>query len=137
MWSKMTMPQPCQRAVDAKAFTGRGESPMSLRKESKRLRIVHDEMAQLSRLTRDIPGRTFYLQVHNRAEYGQKTLRWRKMGVKGGHIAWTEVHSYFAKELPAMRDWYIQVHNRALSLNIEEKSLRRMIAAYAAAQIIS
>lgn len=118
---------PCQRTVDAKAFTGRGGPGMTLRRDRDQLAQIHKEMAELSLVTRNIPGRTFYLQVHNRPQYKQQTLRWRFMGVKGGHIAWDEVQGHFDQQLPAMKAWYEAAHQRVLELNHREKLLRHQI----------
>lgn len=102
---------------------------MQLRRERIALEQIHAEMESLSRLTRDVAGRVFYLQVHHRAKYEQKTLRWRTMGVKGIHIPWTEVYQYFDRELPQMKAWYEEVHRRVLELNAMEKSYRQQIKA--------
>ncbi|WP_018606072.1 hypothetical protein [Uliginosibacterium gangwonense] len=100
---------------------------MQLRRERTALEQIHAEMESLSRLTRDVAGRVFYLQVHHRAKYGQMTLRWRTMGVKGVHIPWAKVNQYFERELPQMKAWYEEVHIRVLELNALEKSLRQQI----------
>ena len=56
----------------------------------------------LARITSTVQGRTFYLTVHRRSASGQWSVRWRSMGVQGGHIAWSEIEDYFDRLSPQL-----------------------------------
>lgn len=85
---------------------------------------VHRAQEALARITSTVQGRTFYLTVHRRSASGQWSVRWRSMGVQGGHIAWSEIEDYFDRLSPQLKGWYRKINARAISLNDEEQRVR-------------
>lgn len=94
---------------------------------------VHQAQEALARVTSTVTGRTFYLAVHRRAASGQWSLRWRSMGVQGGHIAWSEVEGHFDRLPPQLKGWYRRINARALSLNADEQRARASLRAVSGA----
>ena len=90
---------------------------------------VHQAQEALARVTSTVTGRTFYLAVHRRAASGQWSLRWRSMGVRGGHIAWSEIEDYFDRLSPQLKGWYRKINARAISLNADEQRARASVRA--------
>ncbi|MCK9987459.1 MAG: hypothetical protein AzoDbin1_03931 [Azoarcus sp.] len=117
---------PCQPDADAKAFTGRGGAPADVRQAQARVDTIHCQQEDLSRLTRRVRGRTFYLSVHRRKATGQLHLRWRAAGAgpRAGHIPWGAIHAHFARLPGALREWYERTHRRAIELNRREIEAR-------------
>jgi hypothetical protein len=115
---------PCQPDADAKAFTGRGEA--ETRQAQARVDRIHRRQEELSRLTRRVRGRTFYLSVHRRKATGQIHLRWRAAGAgpHAGHIPWAAIHARFAQLPGALREWYEHLHRHAIELNRRELEAR-------------
>ena len=85
---------------------------------------VHRAQEALARITGTVRGRTFYLAVHRRSASGQWSVRWRSMGVQGGHIAWSEIEDYFDRLSPQLKGWYRKINARAIFLNDEEQRVR-------------
>ena len=110
---------PCQPDADAKAFTGRGGALADVRQAKARIDKIHRQQEELSRLTRRVRGRTFYLSVHRRKATGQVHLRWRAAGAgpHAGHIPWSAIHAHFAQLPWALREWYELTDRRAIELN--------------------
>ncbi|QTQ30073.1 Uncharacterized protein pbN1_00800 [Aromatoleum bremense] len=108
-----------QQECDAKAFTGRGGTPTDVRQAAASVDRIHRAQDDLSRLTRRVRGRTFYLSLHRRKATGQVHLRWRAAGAgpRAGHIPWGAIHAHFAQLPGALREWYERTHRRALELN--------------------
>lgn len=94
---------------------------------------VRQAQEALARITSTVGGRTFYLAVHRRAASGQWSLRWRSMGVQGGHIAWSEIEGYFDRLPPQLKGWYRRINARALSLNADEQRARASLRAVSGA----
>jgi hypothetical protein len=120
----------CQQGADAKAlkaFTGRGRAGQGdvRRLEAERAR-VHAAMDELARLSKTVPGRSFYLSVHRRAENGQHSVRWRN-GVDNRHLPWPSMPALFARQLPALAQWYEALQVRIEALNNEECVVRRAL----------
>ena len=117
---------PCQPDADAKAFTGRGDAPTDVRQAQAHVDKIHRQQEELSRLTRRVRGRTFYLSVHRRKATGQVHLRWRAAGAgpHAGHIPWGAIHARFAQLPGALRDWYAHLHRHAIALNRREIEAR-------------
>ncbi|NMG76836.1 hypothetical protein [Aromatoleum diolicum] len=113
-----------QQERDAKAFTGRGEAPTEVRLAAARVDRIHRAQDDLSRLTRRVRGRTFYLALHRRTATGQVQLRWRAAGPRAGHIPWNAIHTRFAQLPGALREWYERTHQRAIELNQREIEAR-------------
>ena len=88
---------------------------------------VHRAQEALSRITGTVGGRTFYLAVHRRTGSGQWSLRWRAMGVQGGHIAWSEIEDRFAPLPAQLKGWYRQINARAIALNNAEQLARTVL----------
>ncbi|MCK0513207.1 hypothetical protein [Aromatoleum buckelii] len=118
--------RPCQQDADTKAFTGRGGAPADVRQAQVRVASIHRQQEELSRLTRRVRGRTFYLAVHRRKDTGQVHLRWRAAGagVRAGHIPWGAIHAQFAQLPGALREWYERIHRHAIELNRREIEAR-------------
>lgn len=118
--------KPCQPDADAKAFTGRGGAPADVRQAWARVDTIHHQQEDLSRLTRRVRGRTFYLALHRRTVTGQVQLRWRAAGAgpRAGHIPWGAIHAHFAQLPGALREWYERTHRRAIELNRREIEAR-------------
>jgi len=119
-------PESGQPKSGAKGLTGRGEAPAEVRQAAARVDKIHRAQADLSRLTRRVRGRTFYLSIHRRKPTGQLHLRWRSGGAgpHAGHIPWGEIEACFAHLPGVLRDWYDQAHRRALELNRREIEAR-------------
>ncbi|NMF87022.1 hypothetical protein [Aromatoleum petrolei] len=117
---------PCQPDADTKAFTGRGGAPADLRQAQARVDKIYRQQEDLSRLTRRVRGRTFYLSVHRRKATGQVHLRWRAAGAgaRAGHIPWGAIDAYFAQLPGALREWYERIHRRVIELNRRELEAR-------------
>lgn len=117
---------PCQQDADAKAFTGRGGALADARQAQARVDKIHHQQEDLSRLTRRVRGRSFYLSVHRRKATGQLHLRWRAAGAgpRAGHIPWGAIHTHFARLPGALREWYERTHRRAIELNRREIEAR-------------
>lgn len=117
---------PCQQDADTKAFTGRGGAPADLRLARARVDTIHRQQEDLSRLTRRVRGRTFYLSVHRRKATGQIHLRWRAAGAgaRAGHIPWGTIDAHFARLPGALREWYERIHRHAIELNRREIEAR-------------
>ncbi len=117
---------PCQQDADTKAFTGRGGAPAEVRQAQAHVASIHRQQEELSRLTRRVRGRTFYLSVHRRKTTGQVHLRWRAAGTgtHAGHIPWGTIDAYFAQLPGALREWYERIHRRAIELNRREIEAR-------------
>ncbi|NMG42314.1 hypothetical protein GPA22_01000 [Aromatoleum toluvorans] len=115
-----------QQERDAKAFTGRGGTPTELRQAAARVDRIHRAQDDLSRLTRRVRGRTFYLSLHRRKATGQVHLRWRAAGAgpHAGHIPWDKIDAYFVQLPGTLREWYERTHRRALELNRREIEAR-------------
>lgn len=84
----------CQRGVDLKAFTGRGEA-RSLRQASKIVDDIHARMRDLAQASAQLGKNVLYLTVHARNLTHQHSLRWRgytMVGSRGGHkhLTWDE-----------------------------------------------
>ena len=117
---------PCQQDADTKAFMGRGGAPAEVRQAQARVDRIHRQQEELSRLTRRVRGRTFYLAVHRRKDTGQVHLRWRAAGAgaRAGHIAWGVIHAHFAQLPGVLRKWYERIHRHAVELNRREIEAR-------------
>jgi hypothetical protein len=97
-----------------------------VRQAAARVDKIHRAQADLSRLTRQVRGRTFYLSIHRRKATGQVHLRWRSGGAgpHAGHIPWEEIEGYFARLPGVLREWYDRTHRSALELNRREIEAR-------------
>jgi len=115
-----------QQERDTKAFTGRGGTPTEERQAAARVDRIHRAQDDLSRLTRRVRGRTFYLSLHRRKTTGQVHLRWRVAGAgpHARHIPWGKIEAYFAQLPGTLREWYERTHQRALELNQHEIEAR-------------
>jgi hypothetical protein len=92
--------EPCQRAVDIKAFTGKGE-PLALRTATKNVDAIHSRMRELALASVALGKNQLYLTLHARQDTGQFSLRWRGYVVvdgRGGHkhLAWDSAASRIA-----------------------------------------
>ena len=84
----------CQRGVDLKAFTGRGEA-RSVRQASKIVDDIHARMRDVAQASAQLGKNVLYLTVHARNLTHQHSLRWRGYTMVGGrgahkHLTWDE-----------------------------------------------
>jgi hypothetical protein len=117
----------CQQCVDTKAFkafTGRGRAGLvDVRRLEADLGRIHAAMDELARASKTVPGRSFYLSVHRRANTGQHSLRWRN-AVDNRHLPWDRMPGLFALQLPALAAWYVTFQARIETVNREECAAR-------------
>ncbi len=115
-----------QQSADTKGFKGRG--PMRrLRDALRDVDKVHQEMAQLVKLSTAVIGRTMYLCTHRRKVNDQVSLRWRESGITGGHMSWAEVEGVIAAYPKELLAWYREANRLVHELNEREKQARAVL----------
>lgn len=117
------------KPVSLKAFKGKGEAIRLIADLKVMLEAVWTDMAQIRDATRLMPGRQFYLYLHEigGASEGNKylALRWRMIG--GRHVKWEKIVADVNKLPGQMREWYEQANYSSLVMNTQERLLRSEI----------
>lgn len=127
LWAREAANQEdCQNRIDVKALTGRGNLA-KLRHEVARIDQIVAQMQELAQVTKEVPGLSIYLTLHQRSVSGYVFLRWRGRFGRNRHIAWKEVATLTKDLTQEMRSWCDEVSRRALQLNEAHLRSREML----------
>ena len=127
----------CQRGVDLKAFTGRGEA-RSVRQASKTVDDIHARMRDVAQASAQLGKNVLYLTVHARNLTHQHSLRWRGYTMVGGrgahkHLTWDEAAERIAAHPYAvavqMQAWHAEARELNRVEQVARASLKRVRAA--------
>ena len=115
--------EPCQLAVDQKAFTGRG-TLHELRHWIDKLAAIETEMESLHLLSKQAASYGVRLTLHRRAATGSVHLRWREHGASNRHLLPADVEALVAQQGQTVNNWIKDINARAQKLNAEHVKAR-------------
>lgn len=125
-WAKQAAgEQDCQSRVDVKALTGRGRLG-HLRQQVATLDGLVQAMRELAQQSKDVPGLSIYLVVHQRSESGYVFLRWRARTGSNRHLSWEEVEQMGQPSFE-LRRWCSTASKQAQQLNARHLEVRGLI----------
>lgn len=125
-WARQAAVEPdCQNRVDVKALTGRGNLA-HLRQQVASLDELVRAMRELAQQSKNVPGLSIYLVVHQRSANGYVFLRWRARLGSNRHLNWDAVEQmdHASSEL---RQWCRAASARAQQLNARHLDAREAI----------
>lgn len=118
----------CQVALDAKAFTGRGNL-RELRQLTTAIGAVEQRMEALSSASKTLVNAGMYLVMHRHRRSGYTFLRWRERSGANRHLPWDEAAARLANQPAAQQRWCSEASSLASHLNTEHLGLRERITA--------
>lgn len=127
LWARQnSVNQDCQKQVDVKALTGRGNLSR-LRQQVARIDEIVRQMNELAKATKSVAGLGIYLVVHQRTSNGYVFLRWRERLGSNRHLNWDEVDDLTRLQTQDVRSWCRNISVHAQSLNSEHLQIRESI----------
>lgn len=109
-----------QHGVDGKAFKGKGEVVAQLK-------AIHEAMGALSGESKDVPGKTVFLELHRRHQTGQVSLRWRAAFGNWRHLDWADVQGLLQGRPLEWVEFYARLQSQAEVLNAREIEARQAV----------
>ena len=118
-----SLAEPCQKPVDTKALTGKGNLH-ALRQLEAEMDKLEQHMKELSAASKKVHGIQIYLMLHRRHSSGYIFLRWREAGGDKRHLSWEEAADIYLTYTERLRGWYSDITGRAQLANEAHNHLR-------------